>query len=199
MTRMSDKIMSVQEFDARHEQIISKYGFIASEADRDGVRFVRPTDSPLLRSNVLRNQDSSMRLRGRSFSTFFLNREAAKVLQSLESPSRDDIAQHRDTQRQYQAASRQTQYEHELHQMVCILRNCREKFSREKDDSNFLSVGNTDCDRSGTKRPECAQATSCSFGLERSTAKSEERYFFRLNFPPNYIFLISCSKNRLAT
>lgn len=118
LTRMSDKIMSVQEFDTRHEPIIAKYGFVASEEDRDGVRFVRPTDNSMSAPNIVRSQESSMRLRERSFSSFFLNKDAVKVLQNLESPSRDEIAQHRDTQRQYQAASRQTQYEHELHRMV---------------------------------------------------------------------------------
>lgn len=113
---MSDKIMTVQEFDARHEQIIAKYGFGPSEADRDGVRFVRPTDASV--PNVVRGQDSSMRLRQRSFSSFFSNKDAVKVLQSLESPSRDEIALRRDSQRQYQAASKRTQYEHELHRMV---------------------------------------------------------------------------------
>lgn len=121
LTRMSDKVMKVREFDARHEQIITKYGFFGSELDRDGVRFLRPTDAAMSAPNVVRSPDSSMRLRGRSFSSFFLNKDAVKVLQNLESPSRDEIAQHRDAQRQYQAANRQTQYEHELHRMVCKL------------------------------------------------------------------------------
>lgn len=156
LTRMNDKIMSVQELDARHEQIVAKYGFIGAEMDRDGVRFVRPTDRSPMPSNHQRNQDSSMRMRGRSFSSFFLNREAAKVLQSLESPSRDEIASRRDTQRHYQAANRQTQYEHELHRMVCekwggggnsnAISNGRNKI--------FDFPGNTDCGRPGPKRTD---------------------------------------------
>lgn len=108
--------MTVQNFDAQHEQIIAKYGFSASDGDHDGVQFLRPTNSV---PNIIRSQDSSMRLRERSFSSFFLNKDAVKVLQNLDSPSREEIAHHRDAQRQHQvAASRQTQYEHELHRMV---------------------------------------------------------------------------------
>lgn len=121
IARSNDKISTANDFSAsaQREHLLAKYGFVAS--DGDGVQFVRPTDySGFSSQNIVRNRDSSLRLRERqrSFSSFFANKDAVKVLQNLESPSRDEIARRRDVQKLYQATNRQTQYERELHRMV---------------------------------------------------------------------------------
>lgn len=110
----SNKILTVKKFDGAQDHIIAKYGG-SSEAQQDaGVRFVRPTyPAPYL-------VDSSMRLRERfqSFSSLFSNKDAAKVLQNLEQPSRDEIARRKDAEHIHLAAERHSQYERELHRMV---------------------------------------------------------------------------------
>lgn len=107
-----NKILTVEEFDGAHERIIAKYGS-SSDAQENGVRFVRPTHQPPL-------VDSSLRLRERfkSFSSLFSNKDAEKVLQNLEQPSRDDIGRKKDAEHMHLAAERQSKYERELHRMV---------------------------------------------------------------------------------
>lgn len=111
-----NKILTVEEFDGAQDRIIAKYGE-SSESQQDaGVRFVRPTyQAPLV--------DSSMRLRERfqSFSSLFSNKDAAKVLQNLEQPSRDEIGSRKDAEHIHLAAERQSKYERELHRMVCMI------------------------------------------------------------------------------
>lgn len=113
----SNKILTVEEFDGARDRIIAKYGGASSEIQQDtGVRFVRPTyQAPLV--------DSSMRLRERfqSFSSLFSNKDAAKVLQNLEQPSRDEIGRRKDAEHIHLAAERQSQYERELHRMVGLI------------------------------------------------------------------------------
>lgn len=110
----SNKILTVEESDGAQDHVIAKYGG-SSESQHDaGVRFVRPTyPAPYL-------VDSSMRLRERfeSFSSLFSNKDAAKVLQNLEQPSRDEIGRRKDAEHIHLAAERQSQYETELHRMV---------------------------------------------------------------------------------
>lgn len=108
----SNKIMTVHEFDGARDRIIAKYG-VPYNQKPDGVRFVQPTDA-----NV-RAGDSSMRLRDRfqSFSSFFLNKDAEKMLQNLDQPSRDEIGRRKSAE-VLSAAEKQGKYERELHRMV---------------------------------------------------------------------------------
>lgn len=106
----TNKILTVEEFDGARDRIIAKYG-----SPSDGVRFVRPTNQPLPPQI-----DNSMRLRERfqSFSSLFSNKDAEKVLQNIEQPSRDDIGRRKDAEHMHLAAERQSKYERDLHRMV---------------------------------------------------------------------------------
>lgn len=110
----SNKILTVEEFDGARDRIIAKYGRSPESQQDAGIRFVRPTyQAPLV--------DNSMRLRERfkSFSSLFSNKDAAKVLQNLEQLTPDESGGRKDAEHIRLAAERQSQYERELHRMVC--------------------------------------------------------------------------------
>lgn len=114
----TNKIMTVREFDGERDRIIAKYGIIGEHFERQEiVQFVKPTIQPKIYN---RNADSSLRLRERfqSFSSFFLNKDAEKVLENFEVPLRNKSGHQKDAERLHFAAERQSQYERDLHRMV---------------------------------------------------------------------------------
>lgn len=108
-----NKILSVREFDGARERIIAKYGTSPDQKSQD-VQFMHPTE-----------RDNSLRLRERfqSFSSFFLNKDADKILQNNDDSSREEMARRKsgpENDRSRLAAEKQAKYERELHRMVCF-------------------------------------------------------------------------------
>lgn len=107
-TEDDHKILSVRDFDRERGSLLQRLGFGREGDITAGVKFVKPTGT-----YVDRNRDKHFK----QFDSFLMDKEAKKVLQNLQMPSRDEIARRRDSDHLRNAAERQAHYEHELNRM----------------------------------------------------------------------------------